>query len=92
MDYLKYFQYNSVVILSYFFLSLLVLCLKNITKGKIMKYFTSGRGSVFNPLTYIKMFTHVLGHADWNHFRLPIVFFREFFVRAALPFPHWNNF
>lgn len=69
MDYLKYFQYNSVVILSYFFLSLLVLCLKNITKGKIMKYFTSGRGSVFNPLTYIKMFTHVLGHSNYTHFR-----------------------
>lgn len=69
MDYLKYFQYNSIVILSYFFLSLLVLWLKNITKGKSNKFFSSGRGSIFNPLTYTRMFTHILGHSNYNHFK-----------------------
>lgn len=69
MEYLKYFQYNSVVILTYFFLSLLVLWLKKLTQNKSNKLFSSGRGSIFNPLTYIKMFTHILGHSNYNHFK-----------------------
>ena len=70
MDILSYFQYNSVVILSYFFLSLLVLIFNKITKGKSNDFlFVSGRGTVWNPLTYVRMFTHVLGHDGWNHFR-----------------------
>lgn len=70
MDILSYFQYNSVVILSYFFLSLIVLIFNKFTKGKSNRFlFVSGRGSIWNPLTYIRMFTHVLGHDSWNHFR-----------------------
>lgn len=69
MKYLKYFQYNSVVILTYFILALLVLGLKKITNKKSNKYFSSGRGKIFNPITYIKMFTHILGHSNYNHFK-----------------------
>ena len=69
MQYLRCFQYNSIVILSYFFLSLLVLWLSYCTKGRSNKFFSSGRGSLFNPLTYIGMFTHILGHSNWNHFK-----------------------
>lgn len=69
MKYLNYFQYNSTIILSYFFISLLVLWLNHLTKGKSNKYFSSGRASIFNPLTYIRMFTHILGHSNWNHFK-----------------------
>lgn len=69
MEYLKYFQYNATVILSYFFISLIVLILKHLTKGKSNKLFSSGRGNIFNPLTYIKMFTHILGHSNYNHFK-----------------------
>lgn len=69
MEYLKYFQYNSIVILSYFFISLLVLWLGSLTNKKSNKFFSSGRGSIFNPMTYIRMFTHVLGHSDFNHFK-----------------------
>lgn len=69
MDYLKYFQYNSIVVLSYFFISLLVLWLNHLTKGKSNKLFSSGRGSIFSLVTYIKMFTHVLGHSNFNHFK-----------------------
>lgn len=70
MQYLKLFDYNSVVILSYFFLSLLVLFLNKVTVGKSNTYlFSSGRGSIFNPLTYLCLFTHVLGHENWSHFR-----------------------
>lgn len=69
MEYVDYFGYNSVVILSFFFLSLVVLILDKITKKKSNWFFSSGRGNMFNPFTYIRMFTHVLGHMDFNHFR-----------------------
>jgi len=70
MKYLEYLQYNSVVILSYFFISLVVLVLGKITNKKSnIKIFSTSRGSVFNPLTYIRMFTHIFGHDGWNHFR-----------------------
>lgn len=69
MEYLKYFQYNSKVILTYFFISLIVLWLSSLTKGKSNKLFSSNRGNIFNPLTYLKMFTHILGHSNWNHFK-----------------------
>ena len=69
MKYFNYLKYNSFVILTYFFLSLIVLILKNITNRKINKLFTSGRDSILNPLTYIRMFTHILGHTNYNHFK-----------------------
>lgn len=65
-----YLHYNSIVILSYFFISLVVLFLGRITKGKSnIKLFSSSRGSIFNPLTYLRLFTHILGHSNFNHFR-----------------------
>ena len=69
MKYFNYLQYNSLVILSYFFISLFVLLLGYISKGKSTYFFSSGRGKIFSLVTYVRMFTHVLGHADWNHFR-----------------------
>ena len=69
MKYFNYLKYNSYVILTYFFLSLIVLILKNITNRKTNKLFTSGRDSILNPLTYIRMFTHILGHTNYNHFK-----------------------
>ncbi len=62
-------QYNSVLILSYFFISLFVLIVSFITKGKSDDLlFCSYRSSLINPLTYIRMFTHILGHENWHHF------------------------
>lgn len=69
MEYLKYFKYNSKVILTYFFISLIILLLKNLTNNKSNKLFSSGRDSIFNPLTYIRMFTHIIGHSNYNHFK-----------------------
>ncbi len=70
MEYLDYLGYNSLVILSYFFLSLLALFLGKITKGKSNKLlFISRRTSLLNPMTYIRMVTHILGHENWEHFR-----------------------
>ena len=65
---MDYFQYNAVVTLTMFFISLLVLLLDKITKGKsTRRFFSTERASLLNPLTYIRFFTHILGHADWEH-------------------------
>ena len=65
---LDYFQYNAVVTLTMFFISLGVLLLDKITKGKsTRKVFSTERASLLKPLTYIRFFTHILGHADWDH-------------------------
>ena len=63
------FQYNSVVILTYFFLSFAIMVLDKIFKGKLVeKFFSiSKKDSLLNPITYFKLFSHSLGHADWNH-------------------------
>lgn len=69
MEIIEYLQYNSVLILSFFFLSLGTLILKYVTFGNSNKIlFSSYRSSLLNPLTYVRMFTHILGHSDWKHF------------------------
>ena len=66
---INYFSYNSVVILSFFFISLLVLILNRITHGKAnRKLFSSERGHLLNPFTYIRLVTHIFGHDSWEHF------------------------
>ena len=68
-EYVNYFQYNSIVILSYFFICLIVLILNKITNGKSNKLlFSSYRSSLINPLTYIRMIGHIFGHSNWSHF------------------------
>lgn len=69
MELINYFHYNSVLILTFFFSSFVVLILKYITLGASNDLlFSSYRSSLLNPLTYIRLFTHVLGHTDWKHF------------------------
>lgn len=69
MELVEYLQYNSVLILSFFFLSFAALILKYITFGNSNKVlFSTYRSSLLNPLTYVRFFTHILGHSDWKHF------------------------
>ena len=64
------FQYNSLVILTFFFISLGALFLNQITKGDSNReFFSCYRSSIFNPLTYLRLFTHILGHDGWDHFK-----------------------
>lgn len=66
---IEYFNYNSYVTLTYFFASLAVLILNTLTFGAANKFvFSTEKSSLLNPITYIRLFTHVLGHSDWNHF------------------------
>ena len=63
------FQYNSTVILSFFFISLGALILDYLTKGKTNKiFFSCYRSSLLDPLTYLRFFTHIFGHDGWSHF------------------------
>lgn len=62
------FDYNSKVIITYLFISIIAWFLNTITKGKTNKlFFENYRSSPLNPLTYIRLFTHSIGHRDWDH-------------------------
>jgi membrane associated rhomboid family serine protease len=69
MKYANYFEYNSTVTLSFFFISLVVLIL-DVLFAKIPRkvLFSTGHTSLLNPITYVRFFTHIFGHADWSHF------------------------
>ena len=57
------------MILTFFLLSLLVLFLDDWTGGwTTMHLFCVYRSSLRDPLFYIRLFGHVLGHAGWEHF------------------------
>lgn len=69
MELINHLSYNSSVILTFFFISLLALILNYITKGKSNNIlFSSYKSSLLKPLTYVRLVTHIFGHADWNHF------------------------
>lgn len=63
------FDYNAPVILTYFFICLIILIIDKLCKGKFSATFftTYKNDSLLNPLTYFKLISHSLGHADWDH-------------------------
>ena len=62
-------EYNSPVILTFSLLCVLVLLLDSWTDGWTTGHlFCVYRSSMKDPLFYIRLVGHVLGHADWNHF------------------------
>lgn len=64
----KYLDYNSILILSYFFLSLIFLFINFVSKGKFNKTFVeTRRSSLLNPLTYLRLITHSIGHKNFAH-------------------------
>ncbi len=70
------FQYNSPVTLTFAFISLAVLLLGITTNGvSTSLFFCTYKSSWSDPLTFIRMFGHVLGHAGWNHFSGNMVLF-----------------
>ena len=61
--------FNSPVILGFIFISLAVLILGFLTMGKSNELlFMTYHSSLKNPLTYVRLFTHVLGHSGWAHY------------------------
>ena len=62
-------QYNSPVVLSFALVSLGVLLLNLLTRGRSnTMLFSVYRSSLLQPLTYPRFFFHVLGHANFTHY------------------------
>lgn len=62
-------SFNSPVILTFTIVCAITLLLNWITKGYTNTHFFSVyRSSWVSPLTYVRLFGHIIGHADLNHF------------------------
>ncbi|MEO1815021.1 MAG: rhomboid family intramembrane serine protease [Acetobacterium sp.] len=65
---IKRIDYNAPVTLTFALVALLVLFLSLITYDKsTYLLFSVYRSSLMDPLAYIRIFTHILGHADFQH-------------------------
>lgn len=62
-------QYNSPVVLTFAAISLGALILNGLTHGiSNSLIFSVYRSSPKDPFTYIRLFCHVMGHSDLNHY------------------------
>ncbi len=62
-------SYNAPVVLTFVLICLVVLVIDGLTLGKSTNLlFMTYHSSLANPLTYLRFFTHVLGHGGWSHF------------------------
>ena len=62
-------QYNAPMTLTFAIVSFAVLILGGLSGGELTsKLFCVYRASLTDPLTYLRFFTHVLGHADMSHY------------------------
>jgi GlpG protein len=66
----KFFvEYNAPVILTVSLICLIALGLGMYTGNVSTKlFFMTYNSGWFNPMTYVRMFTYVFGHANWEHF------------------------
>lgn len=62
-------HYNSPVVLTYAIVCTVLLLLNYMTAGWLNRTLlvSYGHPSLIDPLTYLRAFLHVVGHADWNH-------------------------
>ncbi|MBR4082853.1 MAG: rhomboid family intramembrane serine protease [Lachnospiraceae bacterium] len=61
--------FNSPAVLGFSCICLIALLLGMITRGgSTTMLFKTYRDSLLNPMFYLRLFTHVFGHADWTHF------------------------
>lgn len=69
-------QYNSPVTLTFALASLVVLFIGMATKGVSTSFlFSMYQSSLKDPFTYIRVFGHVLGHANWSHYTSNMLLF-----------------
>ena len=62
-------RFNAPATLTFALLALGALLLgQTFGSGVTMKYFCVYRSSLADPLTYLRFFTHMLGHADYSHY------------------------
>ena len=67
MNILRRIQYNAPVTLTFTFLSLAALCLTSLAGDQFYYVFSVYKAPLSDPLTYFRVFSHVLGHANWSH-------------------------
>jgi membrane associated rhomboid family serine protease len=62
-------HYNSTVILTYTFIAVIALIIDGLTSNWLISnlFVIPGSMSFSNPLDYIRLITHVAGHANWTH-------------------------
>lgn len=66
---MKKITWNSPVVLTFALISLLALVLNGVTGGMSNRLlFSIYRSSWRDPFMYVRLFTHVLGHASWQHY------------------------
>ena len=76
MNVLRKIQYNSPVVLTFALLSLLATVLGMLTGGWTTELlFSVYPSALSDPLSWVRLFTHVLGHADLNHYVSNMTFF-----------------
>ena len=69
MPFYKRIQYNSPLILTYALVSLGVLILNHWTQGITNAlFFSIHRSALTDPLLYVRLIGHVLGHANLSHY------------------------
>ena len=62
-------RFNAPVVLTFALLALLATFLGIWTEGSLTtRFFSVYRSSWSDPLTYLRFFTHVLGHTDYSHY------------------------
>ncbi len=62
-------EYNSPVTLTFSLVALLAVILGGLTGGRTTAaVFSVYRAAATDPMTYVRLFTHVFGHADYQHF------------------------
>lgn len=61
--------FNAPAVLTLIFVCFIATLLGELTKGGSTKLlFMTYRSSLLNPLTYIRLGTHIFGHSGWAHF------------------------
>ncbi|MDO4279890.1 MAG: rhomboid family intramembrane serine protease [Lachnoclostridium edouardi] len=61
-------KFNAPVVLGFVFLCFGATLLGYITAGKTNQLlFMTYHSSLMSPMTYLRFFTHIFGHADWEH-------------------------
>ncbi|MBO5571349.1 MAG: rhomboid family intramembrane serine protease [Ruminococcus sp.] len=62
-------SFNSPVVLTFSIICLAVLIIGTILPDQFMlKFFSVYRAPLSDPLTYFRFFSHICGHAGWDHF------------------------
>lgn len=65
---IKKIHYNAPVVLSFTLLALISYLLGMVTNNISTKLvFASYRTSFMDPMQYVRLFTYILGHANWEH-------------------------